>query len=273
MMGNCRLQIADCGFWQWPIPAALAVLLCAGLVSPVRAQETDESVVTGREAFGKRNYPWYDSSKDAAKPLRMGTDSQTRSSQPGKGAKPKSNSQSGSSSGFSGISLFGSALQVVGLFVLVALLAAIAALIVWAFLKNETTQSAGASVVTASRDVDRVEQLPFALKRTSGDFLAEAQRLAEAGNYSEAIVYLYSYLLVQLDKHHVIRLTKGKTNRQYLRETRPRPNLAAILEPAMIAFEDVFFGKHEIDRERYEECHRQVGEFQAELARLERQAA
>ncbi|HUE70688.1 MAG TPA: DUF4129 domain-containing protein [Pirellulaceae bacterium] len=264
MVSHCGLRIADCGFWPWPIPAALALFLLAGLIAPAGAQDPENPVELGREAFGKRDYPWYDASKDEARPLRMGADTETKTS--------SDRSDSSDSSGF-GVSLFGSGLQALGLILLAFVLAAAAALIVWAFLRNETQQSAGASVVTASRDVDRVEQLPFALKRASGDFLAEAQRLAEAGNYSEAIIYLYSHLLVQLDKHHVIRLTKGKTNRQYLRETRSRPSLAGILEPAMIAFEDVFFGKHEIDRERFEECHNQVGSFQAELARLERQAA
>jgi hypothetical protein len=78
---------------------------------------------------------------------------------------------------------------------------------------------------------------------------------------------------VQLDRHHVIRLAKGKTNRQYLRETRTRPALAEILETTMVAFEDVFFGKHELSRQRFEECHSQFGTFQSELDRMERQAA
>ena len=78
-------------------------------------------------------------------------------------------------------------------------------------------------VVESRRDADRVEALPFHVRAASGDFLAEARRLYDAGHYSEAIVYLFSYQLVQLDKHHVIRLAKGKTNRQYVRETRQRP--------------------------------------------------
>jgi hypothetical protein len=266
---ECGMRSAECGVRTGTLCSVLALFLFAWLIVPAGGQEPENPVELGREAFGKRNYPWYDSSKDEARPLRVGADTETKTDSDTSGSS--SSSPSGSA-GF-GIGLFGSGLQVLGLILLACVLAAAAALIVWAFLKNETQQSAGASVVTASRDVDRVEQLPFALKRTSGDFLAEAQRLADSGNYSEAIIYLYSHLLVQLDKHHVIRLTKGKTNRQYVRETRSRPSLAAILEPTMIAFEDVFFGKHEIDRARFEECHSQIGNFQAELARLERQAA
>jgi hypothetical protein len=78
---------------------------------------------------------------------------------------------------------------------------------------------------------------------------------------------------VQLDRHHVIRLTKGKTNRQYLREARARPLLREILDRTMIPFEDVFFGHHKLSREQFEQCWRRLDEFQAELERLERAAA
>jgi hypothetical protein len=121
--------------------------------------------------------------------------------------------------------------------------------------------------------VDRVEALPFHLRKPTGDFLSEARRLYEAGNYSEAVIYLYSHLLVQLDRHHVIRLTKGKTNRQYLREVRSRTLLREILDRTMVAFEDVFFGHHALTRERFEECWRRLDEFHGELERQERAAA
>ena len=268
------MRNAECGVPPFTSILALALFFCAGLF-PAIGQEAENPVELGREAFGKRNYPWYDSSKDAPRPLRVGAETQTKStkttsSPTGTKDSPTSSDSSG---GWRGIGIFGSGLQVVGLAVLTAVLIAVAALIVWAFLRYESKPAQGSSVVTASRDVDRVEELPFALKRTSGDFLAEAQRLAEAGNFSEAIIYLYSHLLVQLDRHHVIRLTKGKTNRQYLRETRVRPPLAGILETTMVAFEDVFFGQHELTKERFEECHSQIGVFQSELTRLERAAA
>jgi hypothetical protein len=253
--------------------ALLAVLAALALWPLARdasaqAEETDEAVQLGHDALSKRRYPWYEPQEDAPRPLRVGKKSATRtdtqSTRPDQAAAP------GSAAGFS---LFGSVLQVLGLVLLTLVLGGVAALIAWAFLRNETTQTQGARVVTASREVDRVEQLPFALKRASGDFLAEARRLAQEGNYSEAVIYLYSHLLVQLDKHHVIRLAKGKTNRQYLRETRPRPVLADILEATMVAFEDVFFGHYPLERQRFEDCIGQVERFQADLAKLERAAA
>ncbi|HZL91746.1 MAG TPA: DUF4129 domain-containing protein [Pirellulaceae bacterium] len=258
------------------VPRVLLLALCAlglaALVGKAWAQdrETDEGVELGREALSKRRYPWYEPGQDVPRPLRVGNKSDTRAEN--QSTPTKNSAPTGSSSG-GGVSLFGSALSVLGLVVLTLVLSGVAALIAWAFLRNETSQTQGASIVAASREVDRVEQLPFTLKRASGDFLADARRLAQEGNYSEAVIYLYSHLLVELDKLHVIRLAKGKTNRQYLRETRPRPVLAGILETTMVAFEDVFFGHYPLPRERFEECIGQVGDFQAELSKLERAAA
>ena len=92
------------------------------------------------------------------------------------------------------------------------------------------------------------------LNRPRSNLLEEARRQYEAGNFAEAIIYLFSYQLVELDKSQLIRLAKGKTNRQYLREIGARPRLAALLNHTMIAFEDVFFGDHDLDRERFEKC-------------------
>jgi len=111
-------------------------------------------------------------------------------------------------------------------------------------------------------DVDRIEALPFHIKAGQGDLLAQATELYRQGRFAEAIVLLFSYLLVEMDKHQVIRLSKGKTNRQYLREIGPRRALRALVERTMFAFEAVFFGHHSLDREGFEACWSQVAEFQ-----------
>ncbi len=74
-------------------------------------------------------------------------------------------------------------------------------------------------------EADRIENLPFAVKRPQTDLLGESRWHYEQGNYGEAIVYLFSYQLVQLDTHHFVRLAKGRTNRQYLRDLLPTPPL------------------------------------------------
>jgi hypothetical protein len=114
---------------------------------------------------------------------------------------------------------------------------------------------------------DLIEKLPFQLPRTQGGLLAEAQRLYELGAYGEALIYLFSYQLVALDQHHLIRLARGKTNRQYLMELGRRPPVRGIFERTMIAFEDFFFGRHAVDRERFESCWRRLDEFHGHLGR------
>jgi hypothetical protein len=108
---------------------------------------------------------------------------------------------------------------------------------------------------------DLIESLPFQVDRPRSDLLDEARRHYEQGRYGQAIVYLFSYQLVQLDRHHAIRLTRGKTNRQYLRELHGRPDLARILAATMVAFEDVFFGHHPLDRQSFEACWSKLEDF------------
>jgi len=112
---------------------------------------------------------------------------------------------------------------------------------------------------------ESLENLPFQLKRPINDLLAEAQRQYEQGNFREAIIYYYSYLLVELDRRNCIRLARGKTNRQYLFEVRSQRPLHGILEQTMVAFEDVFFGDHELERARFESCWARRDDFRSTL--------
>ena len=72
--------------------------------------------------------------------------------------------------------------------------------------------------------------------------LGQAREYYLAENYDEAIIFLFSYELVELDRRSLIRLAVGKTNRQYLRELGARTALASLLGQTMVAFEDVYFG-------------------------------
>jgi hypothetical protein len=100
------------------------------------------------------------------------------------------------------------------------------------------------------------------------DLLSEARRYYEAGDYSKAIIYYFSYQLVQLDEHQRIRLARGKTNRQYLREVHTQPVLREITEITMVAFEDVFFGNHALNRERFERCWNRLDDFRQQLQQV-----
>jgi hypothetical protein len=253
--------------------AQIAFLLAALACWPgvLFAQEPpNESVKDARNALnGRTSFPFYDSAKDDVKRMTVkapkeGTADKGSSTWTSKGTKgPVRGPRGPSASGL------GMVFQFLGLTLLAAIIAALIFLLVKAFLQGEQTQTAGTKFIDTSSDVDRVEDLPFQLKKPSGDFLSEAERLYKEGKYSEAIVYLFSYQLVALDKRHVIRLAKGKTNRQYLRETRSRELLKQHIQKTMISFEDVFFGHHELSRERFEECWRELNEFHQQLDRVE----
>ena len=112
-----------------------------------------------------------------------------------------------------------------------------------------------------AREAEQIENLPFPVERPKSDLLGEARHNYELGNYGEAIVYLFSYQLVHLDKHQLIRLAKGKTNRQYLRELRDRQGVRGMLRQTMIVFEEFFFGDHVIEKNRFEACWRRLDDF------------
>ena len=158
------------------------------------------------------------------------------------------------------------------------LLAIVAYLLIRAYLDSERGRRVGTAATEAaveSASLDRVEALPVGLRNPTGDFLEEARRHYQAGNLAEAIIYLFSYQLIQLDRHHMLRLTKGKTNRQYLREVhRAEPqvvsgNLAHLLRQTMMLFEASFFGGKELSRNQFDTCWGELERFQSLLAAAE----
>jgi hypothetical protein len=257
------------------LPIFLSVIFLSLFCNRSQAQETAESEQAVQEAgealqqSGK--YPWYDASKDGVKPIPLATSSDADSEN--RDSKWTAQPKAATLGPLPQISFLGWLFNWIGITLLIVFLALIAWLVAKAFLKDEVSEGVARKVIETSRDVDRVEALPFKLRKPTSNFLDEARRLYEAGDYSEAIIYFFSYQLVELDRHHLIRLAKGKTNRQYLREVRPRPNLHSILGITIVVFEDAFFGRKTITREHFERSWNRLSEFQSELDRLERAAA
>ncbi|MBK95738.1 MAG: hypothetical protein CMJ79_08475 [Planctomycetaceae bacterium] len=141
---------------------------------------------------------------------------------------------------------------------------ALIGLIIWAIMNREKTKKdpgveMEGSVVT---DDQRIEELPFQLDSAYKDLLERARECYQNGDFDQAIIYLFSYELIQLDKAQLIKLTRGKTNHQYLREVQPNASLKSRLSTTVRAFEDVFFGNKELSQQRFEECWREVSSFQ-----------
>lgn len=146
----------------------------------------------------------------------------------------------------------------------VLLLGALMYLLIRAHGKRQLDRAGAAAAAsdTDENDAARIEALPTLVPTDQLDLLGEARRLYRAGHYGRAVVYLFSFQLVRLDKQQIIHLRKGKTNRQYLREIGRRTPLRRLVEQSMVAFEDVFFGHRTLQKARFEACWSRLDEFE-----------
>lgn len=129
------------------------------------------------------------------------------------------------------------------------------------FRKGDKKKGKLGFTVDDSLDTTRVDILPFEVSKPQGDLLSLAQAARDAGRLKEAIVYLFAYLLLKLEKHHWIQLARGKTNRGYLRELRSNAELRKMMEGVVVTFEDAFFGAMEPDHREFDRCWDNLGEF------------
>lgn len=252
------------------IPAATVV--CADRSeSAASAADAQSSEAIGRQALQSLgNLPWYDDASDRVKAMRVestdAADDDVEARSTGyeqTGSKPKNFNPK--------LSFWETLGRMMSWTLLTGLLLLLIAAIAYAFMIYNRSQSGGSGGGVSESDggledqdmEERLERLPVQIDHPASNLLAEAQRLMNAGRYNEAIVYLFSHELVQLDRHQLLRLARGKTNRQYLREIRQSYDLREILQQTMQAFEDSFFGDHAITRQRFQTCWNQLDRFHA----------
>ena len=236
---------------------AVCFPLCYPLAQ-VGPADPNESVVAGREALDRwwSTYPWYDAQTDGVARIDVSPPWYLKWD------------WFWDAFDFSWSGSIGSMswLEWAAWITVILLLIVLVYLLVRAFLMRQpdplgSAARAGESDADAERR--RVEALPLGKRRSRSNFLAEARRCYQEGDYREAIIYLFSHQLVYLDKNQLIRLAKGKTNRQYLRELGRRTAVRRRLEETMLVFEDVFFGNYSIDRARFETCWFRLGDFES----------
>jgi hypothetical protein len=265
------------GLWLvLPLGACAVWLLLALAWGPARGAEgveaemdgTDAAVESGREALrGRTRFPWYDAERDALRRVDVQPPADTAENRRSTWqANPSLPDSTGSSFGtdWSGLWAVIEALIWLGL---LTLLVWLVYFLVRSYLRQHSPPEAEEAAAEEVRSqADLIETLPFDVQRPQSDLLAEARRLYELGAYAQAILYLFSYQLIRLDRGQQIRLARGKTNRQYLRELQPRPDLRGILERTMLVFEEVFFGHYPLDRAGFERCWEQLDEFHQRLS-------
>lgn len=208
--------------------------------------QNERFVDQGSRSLRSSGFPWYDASKEELRHIE----------QPTSGRQPD---WTGPRLNLG--PLFSQIIQVAFIVILVAVICGIIYLLLRAFLRRERNSEASGELVKVITDEARIEELPFNIADPNRDLLEQARLHYQKGEFNQAIVYLYSYMLLHLDKNHIIRLSKGKTNRQYLVELKGRPVLLTLLERTMVSFEDAFFGSHTLDRGAFEHCWTELDRF------------
>lgn len=262
--------------------------LVLGLLTAVAAQAApDDAVGNGREALRRRgSYPWYDPETDGVRRVDLPvtkppSSKKTPNPPPDQGASRSRSNGSGSERGTGDVTTepepsdpppepparnldLGALSTVINVLVwgtLLLILTVLAYILIRAFLNREEKEAEQGTREADESVSEPVAQLPFAAPRRVDNMLAEAGRLYERGEYDLAIVYLYGYQLIELDRNQFLRLARGKTNRQYLRELGAHTELRELVSTTMIAFEDAFFGHHALGRERFEACWHRLEAF------------
>ena len=244
---------------------ALSALFATIGAAPLRAA-VDDPVESGREALAPGNeFPWYDADADDVRPLRLRPDAkEVKGNSDFKGSKDNSGESSdddddeGSFQFSSGGALAGA--EIIAWIVVGAIVVAIVGMLIYAVLQSDGPKTKERSQDGDARDID-LAALPVPVQRADSDLLAEARRWYDQGDFARAMVYLYSHLLLRLDKGQLIRLAKGKTNRQYLREVGGRRSLADYFAQAIETFEAAFFGRRQLARDEFEASWRGVDDF------------
>ena len=146
----------------------------------------------------------------------------------------------------------------------------IVGLLVYFFLKLESGEdvSEEGSEKRKRKIRDHIKHLPFELEEQDGDFESFAEKSLREGDYSNAVIYLFADMLVAMSESGVVRLQRGKTNRQYLNEIWDHGEIRPYYRKVMTAFEDAFFGKHTIEKSRAEECFAERPAFDAALEKI-----
>ncbi len=159
--------------------------------------------------------------------------------------------------------LFGTDLTLGNLFgwLLLALIVCLAVgTLVYAFSKSEidlgsdskSKTDADQAKTPDAQTIERMKHLPAELRRTDVNLRSEAERLMNEGHFDQAIILLFGHQLLLLDQAGCLRLSRGKTNGRYVRETRAADGESADrLRLTATAFERSYFGRHAISTQEF----------------------
>jgi hypothetical protein len=219
--------------------------LLAALAMPQQVQAPSGGAATPgaevRSVLGERDYPWYDPQRDAVRPVMPDPASWSR--RIGKrieaffdwlGDRFKSDPNgSGRSEGNPAGQLLSTLLMLAagGLFVFM----------LWRLWRlYDPTLDSGSGREARIGDAARIAGLGPGMALEGVDPWAEALR-RRAEDPGAAVIWLFLDQLLSLQRAGIIRLTPGRTARQYARSL-DDPVLADGLQATLRAFEDVYYG-------------------------------
>ncbi|MEM8913921.1 MAG: DUF4129 domain-containing protein [Planctomycetota bacterium] len=229
------------GPWRLAITICVATVLLARVAVEVHAEtKVKESV-------------WYDADADAIRPVPVEDDTIEAANRTSRwSSKPSNAKKTTPSSWFwQDWNLWTAA----GWLLLGVLFAALVAAVVWVFRQSDfdfvsdssTRRSWIRSDALDEQTQQRIAQLPAAMRDTKTHPKQIADERMQAGDYGAALIYLFGHQLLLLDKAGWLRLTRGKTNRRYVGETKSNHLEASeILNETVTAFERSYFGQHPI---------------------------
>jgi hypothetical protein len=185
-----RLAVA-----RWPSSLVIAAILL--FPGQAVALEHEQAVRAAARGLRESNrYPWYDREQDQVARVEVWPD------EPPGEIRDWQWTVNWRQSDWSG---FWRAVEVMAWILLALLLGAIAFLLLRAFRRRVAGALAGSpsgtGVAGAMSDADQIDELPFEVHGGRANLLREARRYYEARDYARAIVFLFSYQLVHLDRN------------------------------------------------------------------------
>lgn len=254
------------GRWVW------AWLLCGlGVVFPCSAgaQSVQEGAAAPPPAA--EEWTWFDRESGSPRPLPLADESSSAARHRASGwavAPAAPSPMPAAPAGNAWAAWLSQGISTVVWGSLIALLFFLAMMVIrWMLRRDRELEDRFEVAGDESIDMTRIEELPFEVPATDGEFLERARKARQAGRLREATTLIYAYVLLQLDRRHWIQLARGKTNRQYLRELREAPaGIRDFLAQTIVVFEDAFFGDHPPSEEEFDRHWLALDEFRRAFA-------
>lgn len=262
---------AACGLLSF---ASASPLLAAPHAADLRSTAV-LSLVVATETSPVADSPWFDSTQQELRSIELHDDridSKNRDSRwllkPTTPPTPQSNSSPPSSWTIAGLG------YVIGWLMLIFIVGGLVALLIYVLGNSgfDFRNAPPAQSVVEGRALDeqtkqRIAELPAELRDTTVSPRAEMERLMGTGDFDRAIIFLYGHQLLMLDRIGWLRLSRWKTNNQYVRETQQSDrSVSDQLRDTVAAFERSYFGKHALGRLQFDELWQENLAMEATIA-------